>query len=232
MTVSNHDEGAPGPSLLGTGDIDTMQELTSTRTPDAFTTLPPVCLFSEAPGHRSIFTGKERDAESGNDYFEARYYGSSMGRFLSPDPSMLEYADPTNPQSLNLYSYVLNNPLGFIDPDGMECVWDDGSFDSATDKQTGSSKSCGKAGGTWIDPKAFSTLNAGDWSDKANANIAGIGGWPGCRGSKVSSPTNDGCPRCLAFGHLGEHAGRFFSTSLVIRCTAGSHGLDDLSQPK
>jgi len=32
-----------------------------------------------------------------------------MGRFLSPDPSALDYADPTNPQSLNLYSYVLNN---------------------------------------------------------------------------------------------------------------------------
>jgi len=34
----------------------------------------------------SHFTGKERDAESGNDYFNARYFGSSMGRFLSPDP--------------------------------------------------------------------------------------------------------------------------------------------------
>ncbi|MFP5230551.1 MAG: RHS repeat-associated core domain-containing protein, partial [Acidobacteriota bacterium] len=109
-----------------------------------------------------------------NDYFGARYYASTMGRWLSPDPSGLELADPENPQGLNLYSYVLNNPLGFIDPDGMECVWDDGSFDSKDDKQTGSSKSCGKAGGTWIDPKAFSTLNAGDWSDKANANIAGI----------------------------------------------------------
>jgi RHS repeat-associated protein len=56
------------------------------------------------------FTGKERDQESGNDYFGARYYGSSMGRFLSPDPSGLVYADPKNPQSLNLYAYVLNNP--------------------------------------------------------------------------------------------------------------------------
>jgi hypothetical protein len=93
---------------------------------------------------------------------------------LSPDPSQLYYADPEDPQGLNLYSYVLNNPLSFIDPDGLECVWDDGSFDSKDDKQTGSNKSCGKAGGTWIDPKAFSTLNAGDWSDKANSTIAGI----------------------------------------------------------
>jgi RHS repeat-associated protein len=68
------------------------------------------------------FTGKERDQESGLDYFGARYYGSSMGRFMSPDPSGLSYADPTNPQSLNLYSYVLNNPLKFTDPTCMRVV--------------------------------------------------------------------------------------------------------------
>jgi RHS repeat-associated protein len=72
------------------------------------------------------FTGKERDSEtgfaSGNDYFGARYYGSSMGRFMSPDPSQLFYADPTNPQSLNLYSYGRNNPLTNIDPTGLDCV--------------------------------------------------------------------------------------------------------------
>lgn len=42
------------------------------------------------------FTGKERDAESGLDYFGARYYSSSMGRFSSPDPSGLYFADQTN----------------------------------------------------------------------------------------------------------------------------------------
>jgi RHS repeat-associated protein len=71
------------------------------------------------------FTGKERDAESGNDYFGARYYASTMGRFLSPDwsknPQGVPYADFTNPQSLNLYGYVLNNPLSHADPDGHEC---------------------------------------------------------------------------------------------------------------
>jgi RHS repeat-associated protein len=65
------------------------------------------------------FTGKERDTESGNDYFPARYYASSMGRFLSPDPSGLYMADPANPQQLNLYAYVGNNPLGYTDPLGL-----------------------------------------------------------------------------------------------------------------
>jgi len=70
------------------------------------------------------FTGKERDTESGNDYFGARYYASSMGRFLSPDWSAkmepVPYAKIENPQSLNLYSYVWNNPLSRNDPDGHE----------------------------------------------------------------------------------------------------------------
>jgi RHS repeat-associated protein len=73
------------------------------------------------------FTGKERDAESGNDYFGARYYASSMGRFMSPDWSAKQepvpYAKLDNPQSLNLYAYVLNNPLDKTDPDGHD-FWD------------------------------------------------------------------------------------------------------------
>jgi len=48
-----------------------------------------------------------------------------MGRFTSPDPSGLYYADPTNPQSLNLYSYALNNPLTNIDPTGLYCDYSD-----------------------------------------------------------------------------------------------------------
>jgi len=80
-------------------------------TPDAkfstFSSLPygdfPSTSGNATDATEHHFTGKERDAESGNDYFEARYFGSSMGRFLIPDPSGLVYADPKNPQSLNLY---------------------------------------------------------------------------------------------------------------------------------
>lgn len=72
------------------------------------------------PAYRS--TGKERDAESGNDYFGARYYASSMGRFLSPDwasnPQAVPYGIFTNPQTLNLYNYMRNNPLSGVDKDG------------------------------------------------------------------------------------------------------------------
>ncbi len=69
------------------------------------------------------FTGKERDTESGNDYFLARYYSSNMGgRFLTPDwsknPQSVPYANYTNPQTLNLYAYVGDNPLSLADADG------------------------------------------------------------------------------------------------------------------
>jgi len=127
------------------------------------------------------FTGKERDTEPGLDYFGARYYGSSMGRFMSPDPSGLAYADPTNPQSFNLYSYVLNNPLVSIDPDGLECVWSDGSYDSNDDKDTGDNagtngnhSGCTGQGGAWVDHSFFANQGAADWSSSGNTDLAGI----------------------------------------------------------
>jgi RHS repeat-associated protein len=65
----------------------------------------------------SPFTGKERDAESGNDYFGARYYASTMGRFMSPDRTPYGIA-PGDPQSWNLYSYARNRPTTAIDVGG------------------------------------------------------------------------------------------------------------------
>ena len=82
-------------------------------------TISAVCATTECFS-RSRFTGKERDTESGNDYFKFRYLSSSMGRWTSPDPSGLFFSDAGNPQSLNLYSYVQNNPLAFVDPNGLE----------------------------------------------------------------------------------------------------------------
>jgi RHS repeat-associated protein len=62
------------------------------------------------------FTGKERDSESGLDNFGFRYYGSSMGQFMSPDDGTDQH--PDKPQSWNLYTYGRNNPLVFTDPTG------------------------------------------------------------------------------------------------------------------
>jgi len=66
-------------------------------------------------------------AETGLDYFGARYFSGAQGRFTSPDwsakPQPVPYARLEDPQTLNLYSYVRNNPLSRIDPDGhIDCT--------------------------------------------------------------------------------------------------------------
>jgi RHS repeat-associated protein len=90
---------------------------------------------TQQDGQRKQFSSKERDAETGLDYFLARHYSSAHGRFLSPDeftggPDELYdftddasnnptfYADLMDPQSLNKYQYCYNNPLTTVDPDG------------------------------------------------------------------------------------------------------------------
>lgn len=95
--------------------------------------------FSVSDGLRQKFTSKERDLETGLDYFLARYYSAQQGRFTSPDeftggPDELFdftgvaaqnptfYADLTQPQSLNKYQYSYNNPLAYVDPDGHQAA--------------------------------------------------------------------------------------------------------------
>ncbi len=72
------------------------------------------------------FTAKPHDGETSLDYFGARYFSAAQGRFTTPDwsarPQPVPYADLSNPQSLNLYAYVRNNPLTNRDPDGHWCV--------------------------------------------------------------------------------------------------------------
>lgn len=67
---------------------------------------------------RFRYTSKERDDETGLDYFGARYYSSPQGRFTSPDP-LLSSGTIYAPQTWNRYSYVLNNPLKYTDPFGL-----------------------------------------------------------------------------------------------------------------
>jgi RHS repeat-associated protein len=78
--------------------------------------------FSNNDSNHYKFTGKERDAETGLDYFGARYYSNGLGRFVSADwsatPIPVPYADLSDPQSLNLYTYVRNIPTTGFDPDG------------------------------------------------------------------------------------------------------------------
>lgn len=68
------------------------------------------------------FTGKERDAETGLDYFEARSFSSVQTRFTSPDAVMGRPEWVFGPQRWNRYAYVRNNPLKYINPSGEDLV--------------------------------------------------------------------------------------------------------------
>jgi RHS repeat-associated protein len=88
----------------------------------------PACTYGAADDQYQ-FAEYQRDWESNLDNAQARYYASALGRFMSPDrsdfPDSVPYADFQNPQTLNLYSYVENDPLGATDPTGhknhLEC---------------------------------------------------------------------------------------------------------------
>ncbi|QOY86918.1 RHS repeat-associated core domain-containing protein [Paludibaculum fermentans] len=118
--------------------------------------------YLPASGSGVLFTGKERDAETSLDYFGARYYSSAQGRFTSPDefpggivdpftdqqasqPGPLPYADITDPQTLNKYGYVRNNPLRYTDPDGHD--WQDAvEFVAGVGRGVAASESFGAVG--------------------------------------------------------------------------------------
>jgi RHS repeat-associated protein len=94
--------------------------------------------YGAADSTRQKFTSKERDNETGLDYFLVRYHSSTQGRFTSADEfkggarelfvpatsqaekQALAYSDIFTPQSLNKYQYCLNNPLRYVDPDGHD----------------------------------------------------------------------------------------------------------------
>jgi RHS repeat-associated protein len=88
-----------------------------------------------ADSTRQKFTGKERDAETGLDYFHARYYSNIQGRFTSVDPENAG-AIEDDPQSWNGYAYARNAPVVYSDPDGRKyriCSTDGECYDHSDD---------------------------------------------------------------------------------------------------
>jgi len=74
------------------------------------------------------FADKERDEETGLDYFAARFYSAPMYRWLSVDPALYLDVAIKNPQAWNLYSFCRNNPVNLIDPTGQVVIADDGAY--------------------------------------------------------------------------------------------------------
>ncbi|HEY2496730.1 MAG TPA: RHS repeat-associated core domain-containing protein [Candidatus Angelobacter sp.] len=90
-------------------------------------------VFTNIAGNNYDFTGYEYDSDTGYNYANVRFEAGRWGRFLSADP-YLGSINITNPQSLNRYAYVTNNPMNLVDPSGMDddlcddaansCRWD------------------------------------------------------------------------------------------------------------
>ena len=131
---------------------------------------------SADPNHYK-FAELERDSDTGLDHAMFRQYSSTMGRFMSPDPSGLYFADPTNPQSLNLYSYALNNPLKNTDPTGLYCSYYKSDFGNPNDVESVDSSGvydtsryssaydeCVSNGGQWTEMSSVE-VNANDSND-------------------------------------------------------------------
>jgi RHS repeat-associated protein len=133
--------------------------------------------------------GFQTGAETGLDYFGARYMSSAQGRFTSPDAPFADQ-HPADPQSWNLYSYARNNPLRYGDPTGRAvCSYGSGSAPDGGPATT--EKACTEGGGTWVyqptdtdDPNAdasafrFSvtkTENTGELSANGQAVVNQLG---------------------------------------------------------
>src|SRR5271157_4644658 len=80
--------------------------------------------YAETGAADRSFTGQTQDeiaGSTGNYDFLFRQHSSAQGRWLVPDPAGLAAVDITNPQTWNRYAYVLNNPLSYTDPLGLDC---------------------------------------------------------------------------------------------------------------
>jgi RHS repeat-associated protein len=96
---------------------------------------PRSACYGAADDVNQKFTGKERDQETGLDFFKARYLGSPQGRFTSPDPLGISKQKLLDPQQWNMYVYGRNNPLRFTDPTGKYVCADGKDCDSKRDKE-------------------------------------------------------------------------------------------------
>jgi RHS repeat-associated protein len=100
--------------------------------------------YALGDGVRQKFTQKERDVETGLDYFGARYYSSTQGRFASTDPITMTVNRLHDPQQINLYAYCRNNPLVFIDPTGEKIAYKNKDSEAAYNEYVTYLQNCGK----------------------------------------------------------------------------------------
>jgi RHS repeat-associated protein len=128
------------------------------------------------------FTGKERDAETGLDFFGARYFSGPQGRFSSPDRPFADQVE-SDPQSWNMYAYVRNNPLRFIDLTGNDCIYAN-TYDESASTVMVETGWCSQKGGTYV-PGTIDSITA-----VSNGNYLSVG-YSAYNGGTASSTAVD-----------------------------------------
>jgi len=151
-------------------------------------------------GTDRAFTGQYQDPTTDLLFYNARYYDPLNGRFISPDSIV---PNPANPQDLNRYSYVQNNPVTYTDPTG-NCLWIPLSGDSAC-------------------PGGSAARTTGAWLGRNKATIAGIGTGIVVGGVCVAASSSTGFLVVAGCGGVAAASG-----GVVSRYVAG----DDPFDPK
>ena len=134
---------------------------TPTQTPYSDTAYSPFGEpYASSGAIDNSFTGQNQDTTAGLYDFLFREQDPNQTRWTSPDPAGLAAVDPTDPQSWNRYSYVLNNPLRAIDPFGLDCVFLNDSGDGVEEIAPElDAVGCGAQGGVYfagtIDPNSI-----------------------------------------------------------------------------
>ena len=177
------------------------------------------------------FTGHISDAESGLVYMVARYYDPILGRFISADSIV---PDPSNPQALNRYSYVYNNPISNVDPTGHAPVVAAVAAVAAVGASTAPGWVTAVAyigaglsvAGYALENPTLSTLGgvmlgfAGGYAGLGGASLTG-GGWSGgLLGGGVAgaasplSPLDPGIKQAIGWAYLASGSIRNFQTAV------------------
>jgi len=170
-------------------------------------------------GQPRKFTGKERDSETGLDYFGARYYGSKIGRFTTTDPAYVLQENLVDPQRWNRYAYARNNPLRYLDPDGRVLVLTGDANRTLSDLRAGV-PAADRPFVTAVQRGPYLVVDAAALNENAAAMSANF---QAIRGIANSSQTVEATTSALAFYSKKHPAGgEYFVTSDTEQGTLGA----------
>jgi len=184
-----------------------------------------------ATTNTKLFTGHERDSESGLDYMLARFYSSSLGRFMAVDPGNDTRLE--NPQSWNKYTYVRNNPIAYVDPYGMNSMprpynvpqwkWKDPCAGMPVCSEAGGNTGSGGDGGSSGGSGDPGQTSGGSSTDGGEEGTGGSGEWviigtvPGPGGEPVPIFRNSATGEArLGFDGEGPGAAAFREAAVTL----------------